>query len=155
MTLDAATANALATVRTEVEQFVQSVPRQDEVENEIANAGQKFLAATDLVNVQGKLARKANPRRAHDPKIEEGFVTLRFRITLDQRDVVMAAIDKAIEQSGRDKGKAYKGWGLEMVCAEFLAGCGVLMGTKAPSLPSLADVGLDEISGGEEEGGAA
>lgn len=129
--LDPDAEKALDAARAEVGALVAKVTGQDDVETAIAGAGQKFLADTDMEAVAGKIQRKAAKRRSNDPKLDEGWVTLRFRITPEQRNVVEAAIDKAVEMAGKDKSGAYKGWGLEMVCADFLAGQGLFIGSRS------------------------
>ena len=131
MVLDPAVDLELSQTRRHVAGLVALVSGQGEADVAIAGAGSKFLAETELA----RIARKANrkPRRQNDPKLEEGWVTLRFRITEQQRAVVEAACDKVLELSGKDKKGAYKGWALEMCCADFLAGHGLFLGSRATS----------------------
>ena len=93
-----------------------------ETELDVAAAGKKFLRATD----ENKLGQKTNKEkgRGADPKLEDGWTTLRFRISLEQRDVIAAAMERAREIADTIDGKLWKGVALEYLAAEFLAAHG-------------------------------
>lgn len=97
-------------------------PAIETLERNVSGASKKFLAATK----PEKLKRGApGPRkkRSKDPKLESGWVTLRFRITMDQRQVIMAAMERAREIA-QVNNKMWKGVALEYVAADFLASHG-------------------------------
>lgn len=82
-------------------------------------ASNRFLVNTE----KHKLEKLPKKPRSKDPKLEDGWVTLRFRITEAQRDIVDAAMKRAKEIS-EIKGKLWKGVALEWVASDFLAGHG-------------------------------
>jgi len=117
----------LAVARTAVTMLRQGIEKKAEVETlsddeqqvfkDVKGASARFLNATEV----DKLDRKP---RSKDPKQEDGWFTLRFRITEDQKDVIMNACKRAKEVAELE-GRVWKGVALEWVCADFLAGHGM------------------------------
>ena len=103
-------------------------PDTESLERDVSGATNKFLSDTK----DEKLKNSKRVRPGKDPKLEDGWTTLRFRITLEQRDIVMAAMAKTKELSGKVGGKLWKGVALEWVAADFLASYGY---PKDPSAP--------------------
>lgn len=100
--------------------ILKAHPELHSNELDIAGASNKFLADT----TEARIAKPpAKPRRANDPKIEEGWVTLRFRITEEQRTIINAAMDKA-KEIAEVEGRLWKGVALEYVAADFLSSHG-------------------------------
>lgn len=98
-------------------------PAVETLERNVSGASKKFLAATKAE----RLTRSKSPprkKRSKDPKLEQGWVTLRFRITMDQRQVIMAAMERSREIA-QVNNKMWKGVALEYVAADFLASHGV------------------------------
>lgn len=90
------------------------------VERDVAGASKKFLRDTRDEKLEPKEKKHS---KGPSPKIENGWVTLRFRITLEQRDIIAAAMERAREIQGL-QGSLWKGVALEWVAADFLAGNG-------------------------------
>lgn len=98
-------------------------PAIETLERNVSGASKKFLAATK----PERLTRSKSPpqkKRSKDPKLEQGWVTLRFRITMDQRQVIMAAMER-VREIAQVNDKMWKGVALEYVAADFLASHGV------------------------------
>jgi len=116
--------NVMEDLKQEAETHIASGgldPDTEVVERDVSGATNKFLSDTK----DEKLTRKRRVRPNKDPKLEDGWTTLRFRITLEQRDIIMAAMERAKELSTQIPGKrAWKGVMLEYVAAEFLASNG-------------------------------
>lgn len=101
-------------------------PDVESLEMDVVGAGSRFLSDTKdaklTVAHKQKKDSKSNQRR-YDPKLSDGWVSLRFRVTVDQRIVIAAAMERAREIAGIE-GKLWKGVALEYVAADFLAGHG-------------------------------
>lgn len=89
---------------------------------DVRGASTSFLTKTSIDKALEK--REKNERRGYDPKLEDGWVTLRFRITQKQRDMLNEALERVKETAGIS-GRLWKGVALEWLCADFLAGHGV------------------------------
>lgn len=98
-------------------------PAIEVLERNVSGASKKFLAATKPEKLKRTSATTPRKKRSNDPKLDAGWVTLRFRITLDQRQVVMAAMERAREIA-QVNNKMWKGVALEYVAADFLASHG-------------------------------
>ena len=97
------------------------------LERDVAGASTKFLSATKPEKLTAAVGKKKAKRakRSQDPKLEDGWVTLRFRITPDQREVIAAAMERARELSDIQDRKQWKGVALEYVAADFIASHGM------------------------------
>lgn len=88
---------------------------------DVRGASTSFLTKTSIDKVLEK--RENSERRRNDPKLEDGWVTLRFRITETQRDLLNDVLDRVREIAGI-QGRLWKGVALEWLCADFIAGHG-------------------------------
>ncbi len=104
------------------------------LERDVIGASSKFLFATKKEKLTSQVAQK-KINRSKDPKIEDGWVTLRFRITPDQRHIIMAAMERAREMSNLGGAKQWKGISLEYVAADFLASHGPPVNVPDPQNP--------------------
>lgn len=98
-------------------------PIVESLERDVSGASKRFLAATkpEKLTVAGQTPKRT--QRSQDPKLGDGWVTLRFRITVDQRKVIMNAMERCKELAGVE-GKMWKGIALEYVAADFIASHG-------------------------------
>jgi hypothetical protein len=93
-----------------------------ELERDVAAASKAFLSQTEPEKLD--LQVRAAKRVGKDPSLDQGWVTLRFRITVEQRDVIWGAMERAREIA-QVPGKLWKGVALEYVAADFVAGHGM------------------------------
>jgi hypothetical protein len=108
-------------------------PDLEALERDVSTAGNRFLVATkDERLLRGRHSKKVG--RGSDPKLGDGWVTLRFRITLSQREIIMAAMERAKEMADVE-GRGWKGVALEYVAADYLASHGMPSKVPAPENP--------------------